>query len=342
MTKIPRILIIPPMPWYMSVHFEYLIRYLSDEFFIEIADVPYPPYENFLDRFPETSPFQRNPDDYDLLLPMLATHWVVMDRDKYAHKIAIVNYESGDGRHDDVAVSGCTTPVAEKECRSAGHKYHSLRFGIDTELFKPLNFKKQDDLLHVGMIGTITNPRRQIKEIESLFNMPGVKFDFYPHSWVNNGDIDRSGGKEYLKRVVTGDKYWPGLPNIYNRMDVLLRIDNSYGYSFPTLEAAACGIPVIVTYQGIDHFITEAGGGILILPDPPHEKRWPFQQEEQLIRKVRKALEFMRDNPKKRKAMGVLGCNEIKKNWTWDKFTLAWRKFLREGVQNATSNNSKF
>lgn len=327
-----KILIVPPLrPWYMEAHAEYLIRYLSDEFFIEVADIPYPPYENFLDRFPDTYPFQRNPDEYDLIWPMLASHWVVVERDKYAHKIAIVMYEPGEGRHNDVAVVGCATPVVEADCKVP---YHSLRFGIDTELFKPLNFKKKDDLLHVGIIGTLTNPRRQIKEIESLFNMSGVSFDFYPSTWVNNGDIERSGGKEYLKRVVTGDKYWPGLPNIYNRMDVLLRIDNSYGYSFPTLEAAACGIPVITTYQGIDHYITEAGGGIMILPDTGGP-RWPFNHEEELVGKVKRAIEFMRDNLNDRILMGYAGREEIVKNWTWEKHEQKWRDFFREGIRNA-------
>lgn len=328
-----RILIIPPTrPWYLEAHYEYLIRYLSDEFFIEIADVPYPPYDNFLSRYPETSPFQRNPDDYDLIVPMLATHWGITERDKYAHKVGIVMYEPGEVKHQDVKVVGCTTPVVEKECNPP---YHSLRFGIDTDLFKPLRFQKQDDLLHVGMIGTNINPRRQILEIAPLFDsIPGVKFDFYPASWINNGgDLNRMGGDIYLRNVVTGDKYWPGLPNIYNRMDVLLRIDNSYGYSFPTLEAAACGVPVITTYQGIDHLITENGGGFTILPDPPHELRWPFNEEEQLIRKVREKIEWMRDNSWERKQMGKMGREIILQNWTWEKHISNWRQFFREGTK---------
>lgn len=323
------------MPWYMSAHFEYLIRYLSDEFFIEIADVPYPPYENFLDRYPETNPFQRNPDEYDLIMPMLATHWGVTQRDKYAHKTAIIFYEPGEGRWQGVAVVGGTTPEAEK--LGVDVKVHSLRFGIDTKLFTPFPMVREDNLLHVGVVGTHINPRRQILEgMVPLFDMPGVRFMFFPSSWVNNGgDLNKVGGKEFLKRVVTGDKYWPGLPNIYNRMDVLLRIDNSFGVSFPTLEAAACGIPVITTYQGIDHLITEAGGGILILPDPPHEKRWPFNEEEQLIKKVKEAIEFMRDNPAKRKLMGKMGRLEIERGWQWPKFIPAWREFFREGVKRS-------
>jgi glycosyltransferase involved in cell wall biosynthesis len=330
--KKPSILIMPPLrPWYMEAHAEYLIRYLSDEFFIEVADVPYPPYKDFLDR-PETYPFQRNPDNYDLLMPLLSTHWVVTERDKYAHKMSIVMYEPGEGRHDGVAVVGCCTPVVEDDCKVP---FHSLRWGIDTELFQPMRMGWNDDLLHVGMIGTITNPRRQIKEIESLFeSIPGVKFDFYPTSWVNKGDIERSGGNKYLRNVVSGDKYWNGLPNIYNQMDVLLRIDNSYGYSFPTLEAAACGVPVITTYQGIDHLITDAGGGILLTPNEGGP-RWPFNQEKELIDKVRKAIIWMRDNPSERLAMGINARQEVKANWGWENFIPAWREFFREGIKNA-------
>lgn len=327
------------MPWYMSAHFEYLIRYLSDEFFIEIADVPYPPYENFLDRYPETNPFQRSPDDYDLIMPMLATHWGITDRDKYARKTAIVMYEPGEGRHQDVAVVGCTTPIVERECQVP---YHSLRFGIDVNLFQPYPMVREDNLLHVGVIGTHINPRRQIKEaIVPLFDMPGVRFMFFPASWVNNGgNLEHVGGKEFLNRVVAGDKYWPGLPNIYNRMDVLIRIDNSYGYSFPTLEAAACGVPVITTYQGIDHHITDVGGGLLLVPDDATNIfRWPFNREKELVQKLKVAIEFVRDNPGERMAMGRQARKEVVNNWTWKKHIPAWRNFFREGIKNARRFN---
>lgn len=337
-----KILFIPPThPWYLEAHYEYLIRYLSDEFFIEMAGLPYPPYENFLDRYPETSPLQRNPDDYDLLVPLLASHWVVTEREKYKHKIAVIQYEPGEGDWHNVAAIATTTPVADEAIENVPH--YNVRFGIDTDLFRPIQMLREDNLLHVGVVGTHVNPRRQIEEgMKPLFDMPGVRFMFFPSTWVNNGGHEQKmeslGGKEFLKRVVAGEKYWTGLPNIYNRMDVLLRIDNSYGYSFPTLEAAACGVPVITTYQGIDHFITEAGGGILIVPDPPYEpKRYPFNEEKQLVRKVRSAIELIRDNPNRRIAMGVQGRNEIVRNWQWNKFTDGWRVFLRGALKNVKS-----
>ena len=328
-----KILFIPPglnKGWYMQAHYEYLIRYLSDEFFIEMAQVPYPPYHK------RTSPFERNPNDYDLIIPLLSSHWGVQDRDNYGKKVACVLYEPGEGDWSRAKILGTTTPIATEG--DYGKKIYPLRFGIDTNLFQPYKMLREDNLLHVGVVGSYGNPRRQIEEgVKPLFDMDGVRWMFFPQSWENNGGtpelLNKLGGKEFIKRIVTGEKWWPGMPNIYNRLDVLVRIDNSFGYSFPVLEAAACGIPVIATYQGIDHFITDSGGGILLLPDPPYEKRWPVGEGEQLTRKLRKAIEYMRSHPRKRKEMGMNGRDEILRNWQWHKLIPAWRKFLREATR---------
>ena len=314
----------------MEAHYEYLIRYLSDEFFIEQAQVPYPPYEDFLTR---ESPFARNPDDYDLLVPLLPSHWGVMDKEKYKHKVAVVMYEPGEGDWTRAAYLASATDVVDA-MDASGRMLHSVRFGIDTNLFQPFKMKREDDLLHVGVVGSYGNPRRQIIEgIKPLYDMPGIRWMFFPQNWVNNGgDLEPLGDMEFKKRVVAGGKYWSGLPNIYNQMDVLVRIDNSYGLSFPVLEAAACGIPVVTTYQGIDHHITDAGGGIMLLPDPPHIQRWPQNEGEQLTNKLRTALEYMRDHPVKRREMGAKGRDEILRNWQWSYHIGNWRKFFREAT----------
>lgn len=329
-----KILFVPPGiqgGWYVQAHIEYLIRYLSDEFFIEMAQVPYPPYENFLDRFPDTSPLERNPDEYDLIVPLLPTHAGV-DHQKYP--MAIVMYEPGEGHWTIAKALGATTPIVE-----AGDygkiPVHSLRFGIDTELFKPYPMVREDNLLHVGVIGSYGSPRRMIEEaVKPLFGLEGVRIMFFPQNWVNKGGtpekIDSLGGMDFINRVVEGDKYWTGIPNMYNRMDVLLRVDASYGYSFPTLEAAACGVPIITTDMGIDHLITEAGGGILIEGNPLN---W-INNGEELAKKVREAVIWMRDHPQEREAMGVRARWEIEDKWKWEHHIPAWRDFLRAACES--------
>lgn len=319
-----KILFVPPGiqgGWYLEAHIEYLIRYLSDEFFIEQALVPYPPYDNWRERIPPEMPFMRSPDDYDLIVPLLATHWGIQPREDYYDKTAVIMYEPGEGCWNDVKHLAMTTPKVE-EGEYPGKILHPVRFGIDTDLFKPYPMQREDNLLHVGVVGSYGNPRRMFEEaIKPLYDLEGIRLMIFPQSWVNNGDervIERYGGKEFTDRIVTGGKFWPGLPNLYNQLDVYLRCDSYYGYSFPVLEAAACGVPVIATDTGIDHHITKAGGGILI-----------DKNEPKLAEKVREAVIQMRDNPQHRQMMGWAARQEIEKNWQWEDLIPAWREFLR-------------
>lgn len=332
---IPKILIVPPMKgWYMEAHAEYLIRYLSDEFFIEVADVPYPPYENFLNRFPETSPFQRSPDDYDLIFVMLPSHWVITEAEKYKHKVCEVWYQPGEGSWEEIAAYGVATPLAEQSLQGR-KKFHSLRFGIDTDLFKPIPMIREDDLLHVGMIGTLFNPRRIVPEVTKVLkDVEGIRLMYFPVGAPRDKkELDAMGGN--LDYIVAGDKYWPGIPNLYNRLDILLRVDHDPGYSFPTLEAAACGVPVIATDSGIDHLVCEAGGGILL-----QGNRASYLEDlDGLANRIKEHVIYFRDNPEIRKKAGQRGRKFIENNFTWDKFILAWREFFREGVKNANRSS---
>lgn len=329
-----RILCIPPWHgWYVEAHVEYLIRELSDEFFMEIADIPYPPYDNYL-TLPHANPFLRNPDTYDLLWPLWAGHWGV-PIDPYKHKTAVVIYQPGEGHTDGCARIGATTPIVEEEFTRFNIPFRSLRFGVDTKLFYPVPTLRNGyccDKLHVGYVGNHANVRHMLTTVISpLRTLEGIHLMLFPASWQNNGGNFKDwDGDNLMPYVVTGDKRWTGMPNIYNRMDVLLRIDQDPAYSFPTLEAAACGVPVIATHSGIDHLITNAGGGILI----PGDRSQHMNNPEITAKNVRDAVIWMRDNRNARGLMGIKGREEIEKNWTWDKFFGDWRLFFREAFAN--------
>lgn len=334
-----RILCIPPWhTWYVGAHVEYLIRELSDEFFMEIATIPYPPYKTHMNRIPPESPFMRNPDEFDLLWPMWAGHWAV-PIEEYKYKTAVVIYQPGEGHTVGCARIGATTPIVEKSFDSFNVPYRSLRFGIDTNLFYPVPSLREGyccDKLHVGYVGNHANTRHMLKTVISpLKDIEGIHLMLFPASWVNNGgpwsDWD---GENLFPYVVGGEKLWTGMPNVYNRMDVLLRIDQDPAYSFPTLEAAACGVPVIATNSGIDHLITEAGGGILI----PGDRNQHLFHPEITAQLVKEAVIRLRDNREEAKEMGKKGKEEIVKNWKWDKFYPDWRLFFREALQNAERN----
>jgi glycosyltransferase involved in cell wall biosynthesis len=327
-----KILCIPPLPsWYVESHVEYLIRELADEFFMEIADIPYPPYAGYLN-LPQPNPFLRNPDEYDLIWPLWAGHWGV-PIPEYKHKTAVVIYQVGEGHTDGCAAIGATTPLVEQDFFLHDIPFTSLRFGVDTNLFYPVPALRNNyccDKLHVGYVGNHANVRHMLKTVISpLRNLEGIHLMLFPASWQNHGGnfADWDGDNLY-PYVVGGDKRWPGMPNIYNRMDVLLRIDQDPAYSFPTLEAAACGVPVIATNSGIDHLITGAGGGILI----PGDRSQHLNNPEITAKNVRDAVIWIRDHRDAAKMMGFLGEKEIRNNWRWNKFYPAWREFFRKAT----------
>lgn len=320
------------MPWYMENQMEYLVRYFSSDFLIEVADVPYPPYENFLERFPETHPLQRNPDDYDLIVPMLATHWGVTEKEKYRHKIAQIWYQPNEADADGIADLAVATPLAEKSITDGKH-YHSVRFGVDTNIFTPRYFKKEKDILHVGMVGNLYNPRRMTRQvIEALKDLKGVRLMlFVVQRPKTEHDLELLGGKEAIQYIVSGEKTGIGLANLYNRLDVLIRCDSDPGYSFPVLEAAACRVPVIATDSGIDHHITDAGGGMLIEGD----RHYYQNNEEEIVEKIRNLVMILKDNPELKREMGTKGYVETNLNWRWENFFNNWEDFFNCALERA-------
>src|SRR3990167_10267561 len=254
-----KILIRQPEPWYMEVHAEYLIRYLSDEFFIELAHNFHPLVPEFI------SGFTRNMDDFDLLYSLAPSHSVNFFTKDYLYKCVQVMCIPGEGIIDGVAGIGSLTSDVERSLQ--GKKFHSLRFGVDLELFKPINMVREDDLFHVGMVGNLYHRRNTKNMVKAFTGIPGVRFMLFPTvAPRNQAELDILGNNPEM--IIGGGKYWPGIPNIYNRLDLILRPDSDAGYSFPLLEAAACGIPFIATdgggEDGIEDQFSKKGAGVIL------------------------------------------------------------------------------
>ena len=198
----------------------------------------------------------------------------------------------------------------------------------------------EDDLFHVGMIGTLHNPRRITSFLFPVIkDIPGIRIMFAVSHVINNmADLNMMGGWDARDKVFNSCAPWVALPNLYNRFDVVLRVDHDPGYSFPVQEAQACGVPFIATSQGIDHLFSEAGGGILIeAPNVDYSgsgREYYINNQGELAERTRDAIIWMRDHPKERKEMGKKGREEVLKNWTWEVQIPKWRKFIREGYEN--------
>lgn len=311
-----RILIIPARRHVAEAYSEYLIRYLGDEFDIQMG---YPSLNN-------PSPLGKNEDDFDLIYPHFDSHWFLTPPEKYAHKVVNVQFEPGGTKFPTVAA--CTSEPVHKSFK---HNHH-LRFGVDTKLFQPFTQPK-DDLVHVGFMGNIQTPRRYMKELfMPLGDLDGVKLDIYPATWpmgTRADEIENMGGQKVVDNIEDGDKWWSGLPNLYNRMDVYVRCDINPGYQYSLLEAAACGIPIVTTDPGLGKEVCDAGGGIYV---ECQDGNWQPEVLKELSGRIKEAVKELKDKPMKRITMGQAGREFIEENYTWEMWIPKWREFFKEGL----------
>ena len=325
----PKILIIPARRHILEAYYEYIIRYLGDEFYFEQGYPPQPPYTDIRKRVRsgETSPLEKNPDDFDLILPHFTTHHFLVPSEKYWHKMAMAFLEPG--TFQNIAVVGATNKPCEEAFGDNPH--HKLRFGVDTNLFQPFPQARLDDKVHVGFLGNIQTPRRYIKELfMPLKDLKGVKLDIYPSIWHKHtrlDEIELMGGQDMLDSIVSGDCWEVGLPNIYNRMDIYVRCDIDPGAQLSIGEAAACGIPVVSCDPGIGKELADYGGGIYIDAKDRDLAR--------IAREIKEAVAQLVNNPDKRSKMGRYARYFVVFNYTWDKHIPAWREFFRDGIKNA-------
>jgi glycosyltransferase involved in cell wall biosynthesis len=326
----PKILIIPARRHILEAYTEYIIRYLGNDFYFEMGYPPETPYHNIKDRvwLGQTSPLEKNPDDFDLIYPHFTTHFFLQPPEKYYHKMVLAFLEPGT-YHQDVKVQGATNKPCEDSFGNLPH--HKLRFGIDTKLFQPFPQARLDDKVHVGFLGNIQTPRRYMKELfMPLVDLPNIKLDIYPTVWYKHtrpDEIDLMGGQGVIDNVVGGDMWDVGLPNAYNRMDIYVRTDIDPGCQLSLGEAAACGIPTVSCDPGIGKEIADAGGGVYIDATD--------RDLDRIAKEIRVAIENLSSSLPKRFAMGINARNFILKNYTWKKCIPAWKAFFEEGLKYA-------
>lgn len=326
----PKILIIPARRHLLEAYYEYIIRFLGDEFYFEQGYPPAPPYTDITKRVwtGETSPLEKNPDDFDLILPHFTTHFFLDPVEKYYHKMVLAFLEPGSA-HQDIKVIGATNKPCEDAFGDTPH--HKLRFGIDTEVFLPFPQARLDDKVHVGFLGNIQTPRRYMKELfMPLKDLEGIKLDIYPSIWHKHtrmDEIESMGGQDMLDNIVTGDMWETGLPNIYNRMDIYVRCDIDPGQQLSLMEAAACGVPVISCDPGIGKEIANAGGGFYIDATD--------RDLDRIAKQIKEYVQNLVQNDGSRQIMGINARKFIESNYTWNMHIPAWREFFRDGLRRS-------
>ena len=308
-----KILWMLPHHWYIEAYIEYIIRYLGDEYDMDLA-IPSDDYnreEDYPENFSNpTNSLIKNAGEYDLLISLLTGHPHV-DYRQNAHKLAQVVWERGE-RNGYALLHASTTDETDREMEQGNIPYVSVRLGMDTELFKPFPQYKDPDVLTVGVVGRLHSPRKHIKEIfMPLLDMEGVKFDFYTSQLLQKDDITDCGGIEFYKRLKGGFKKWTGLPNMYNSMDVLVETDDGQGASLTVLEASACGTPSICLQTGWDDL------GSVVVDD---------------AKDIKRSIEMLRNYPGLRSQYSREARWSIEEKYTWEKQIPNWKRFVDEAL----------
>jgi glycosyltransferase involved in cell wall biosynthesis len=226
------------------------------------------------------------------------------------------------------------------------NKIQVIPNGINPVLFTPqgtvpeLPTKKKFKFLFVG--GTIYR-----KGIDILL-------EAYTKTFNNNDDvcliIKDMGGNSFYKgqtaeQLIENIRKNPSAPEIlysdatmtdeqmaelYRSCDVFVSPYRGEGFSLPTLEAMACGLPVIVTKGGAtDDFVDESVGWLI-----PAEERSigssidgiELTGEATLLEPdvdvLGSTLEYIYSNPQERVGKGISATHRARTEWTWQKATI--------------------
>lgn len=159
----------------------------------------------------------------------------------------------------------------------SGRKSVTINNGIDTSLFKPQRdnsirkkFGIGPDNILVGAVGNI----RPAKGYEYLLETAKLIIDRYPqYRFIVAGE---GSGMLFdcimnLRKKLGLEKHFfflgfePDVPRFLNNLDIFVLSSVSEGFSISTIEAMACGIPVVATRSGgPEEIINHLENGILV------------------------------------------------------------------------------
>ncbi len=145
--------------------------------------------------------------------------------------------------------------------------------GINPDLFYPLETPRPKDEFRILCYGRIYRRRKGIhfvlKAVEKLWRRyPQVKLLLFDSPVKGEARDSRS----LVETPVPHEFFW-NLPQslmawMYSQADIFVSAERRAGWSNPTAEAMACGLPVICTPSGTEDFALNGETALVV--------RWPF------------------------------------------------------------------
>lgn len=205
-----------------------------------------------------------------------------------------------------------TSHVMAKETKKYTDKPIQITpFGVDTDLFKPLDTPESDEFV-VGNVKTLrpkygidvliravdivikNNPDRKIRlEIYG----EGPQKDELVELTESLGIKDKVSFKGFVQNCQ--------LPEIYNSVSVSVSVSNSESFGVVAVEAMACGCPVITSdADGFTEVVVDGKTGIIV---PKRD-----------IKATSAAIQKFIDNPDLRDTMGKAGRKRVISLYDWN------------------------
>lgn len=190
-------------------------------------------------------------------------------------------------------------------------------YGVDIEKFAPktydlTNIKKRP--LKFVFVGGIKERKGAYYLLEAFRRIPREKAELTIVGSVNRDDADI---QTYLNRVnITGMVLHSEVPEILRKSDVFVFPSLAEGMTLSALEAAACGLPLILTENtGANDCVTDGVEGFII----------PIQSIDAIVEKV---MWFV-DHPEEIEKMGK-AARKMSEKFTWDAYSELLPKLMKQ------------
>lgn len=295
----PKILFISDVKgWAWWIKTEYLKKYLSDEFDIDLV---------CLIGSGSIASSKIDQSKYDLYFTYGFSYIDFLTRVPKNKKVTgITAHRSKNIILPKMQLAGyhhANSIMLLKELRDMGFKKSFyVPNGVDENLFKPINHIKKSGDLVVGHVGKKCSAKGHDEFILPAIKKCGVKSATNLRTWKD--------------RVPHNE-----MPKIYNEMDVFVVASVEDGTPNPALEAAACGRPIISNAIGNMPNLIKDGYNGFIVP----------RKIDAYVEKIN----YFKNNRDELIRMGNNARKTIEEGWTWKIQSENYRRMFREifGIQ---------
>ena len=216
-----------------------------------------------------------------------------------------------------------------KELVNGDIPVHVVPFGVDTELFTPVDRTAEDDTLVLGTVKALAPVYGIDVFLRALALVMNDPVNRKVRALIAGGGLQDKELRALASELRIADKVeflgavpHASVPRILHRLDIFCALSRSESFGVSVIEASACGLPVIVSDAGGLPEVVEHGVTGLVVP-----KEDPFA--------AAKAMQELISSASLRKRMGGAGRQRVNDLYAWDRAVEKMLTLFRSVVRTA-------